>query len=117
MRIWDIAPALLCRSHLLGEHRELHCIWVVLTQGKKGYSRHPETLRWRGRLKALYLRHEKQVKEMESRGYRHHSPLARRLATGSPVQDKFIDTPRRQLRLLAAKKCACRVPKPPAKKL
>ena len=24
MRIWDVDPALLCRSHLLGEHRELH---------------------------------------------------------------------------------------------
>jgi len=95
---------------LLGEHRELHCIWVVLTEGKKGYSRHPETLRWRGRLKALYLRHEELVAEMERRGYRHKSPLARRLASGSSVQDKFIDSPRRQRQLLAAKKCECHFP-------
>ena len=109
MRIWDIKPRRLCRNHLLGEHRELHCIWVVLTQGKKGYSRHPETLRWRGHLKALYLRHTKLVAEMEYRGYRHKSPLDRRLASGSSVQNKYIDSPRRQLMLLAAKKCECAV--------
>lgn len=110
MRIWDLKPRGLCRNHLLGEHRELHCIWVVLTQGKKGYSRHPETLRWRGRLKALYLRHSELAAEMESRGYRHKSPLDGRLASGSAVQDKFIDSPRRQRQLLAAKNCACRFP-------
>ncbi len=32
MRIWDIPPKLLCRNHLLGEHRELHAIWSILTQ-------------------------------------------------------------------------------------
>ncbi len=110
MRIWDLEPSLLCGNHLLGEHRELHCIWTVLTQKKKGYSRHPETLRWRGRLKALYLRHAKLVSEMESRGYHHKSPLDRKRATGSSVQDQFIDSPSRQLELLAAKNCDCRVP-------
>jgi len=111
MRIWDIEPRRLCRNHLLGEHRELHCIWVVLTQGKKGYSRHPETLRWRGRLKALYLRHTTLVSEMEHRGYRHKSPLDKRLATGRAVHNVFIDTPQLQLKLLAAKKCGCRTGK------
>ncbi|MDD5209812.1 MAG: pyrimidine dimer DNA glycosylase/endonuclease V [Elusimicrobiales bacterium] len=110
MRIWDLEPALLCRSHLLGEHRELHCIWTVITQGKKGYSRHPETLRWVGRLKALYLRHEKLVSEMESRGYNHKSPLDKKIALGSSIQDQYIDSPRRQLKLLAGKNCDCRVP-------
>ena len=108
MRIWDLEPSRLCRNHLLGEHRELHCIWVVLTQGKIGYSRHPETLRWRGRLKALYLRHAALVTEMEQRGYNHKSPLDKRLAKGRAVQDIFIDPPARQLKLLAAKKCGCR---------
>ena len=112
MRIWDLEPDLLCRSHLLGEHRELHCIWTVITRGKKGYSRHPETLRWQGRLKALYLRHEKLAAEMESRGYKHKSPLEKKLATGGSVQDRFIDPPARQLKLLAGKKCECRVQKP-----
>ncbi|MDO8804189.1 MAG: pyrimidine dimer DNA glycosylase/endonuclease V [Elusimicrobiota bacterium] len=108
MRIWDIPAGRLCRNHLLGEHRELHCIWVVLTRHKTGYSRHPETLRWRGRLKALFLRHEELAAEMSARGYRHKSPLAKRLATGRAVQDRYLNTPREQLALLKAKKCGCR---------
>jgi Pyrimidine dimer DNA glycosylase len=94
MRIWDIALRRLCRAHLLGEHRELHAIWTVLTQGKTGYSRHPETLRWKGKLRALFLRHEAQVLEMRRRGYQHHSPLDRRLSTGRATQDVWIDSPR-----------------------
>lgn len=77
MRIWDLPVASLCRQHLLGEHRELHAIWSVLTKRKKGYANHPETKRWRGRLAALHRRHEEQVAEMERRGYRHLSPLHR----------------------------------------
>lgn len=109
MRIWDVPARILCRNHLLGEHRELHGLWNILTLGKKGYSRHPETLRWEGRLRALYLRHEQLVEEMTSRGYRHLSPLPRRLAAGKARQDRFIDPVRRQHRLLAAKGCGCRV--------
>jgi hypothetical protein len=109
MRIWDLAPGILCRAHLLGEHRELHAIWVVLTQGKKGYSRHPETLRWVGRLKALFLRHEALVFEMSKRGYQHKSPLDKSLATGRKDQDRFVDPPEKQKDILRRKKCACRV--------
>jgi hypothetical protein len=55
MRIWDIPPEKLCRDHLLGEHRELHEIWSILINNKKGYARHPETLRWKGKQRAVYL--------------------------------------------------------------
>lgn len=109
MRIWDIEPERLCRPHLLGEHRELHAIWTILTQGRRGYAFHPETLRWKGRLKALHLRHERLVVEMAARGYRHQTPLNRRLATGKAVQDRFVDPPSRQRALLKAKRCACKV--------
>jgi len=34
MRVGDILP-LLCRQPLLGEHRELHAIWSVITKKKK----------------------------------------------------------------------------------
>jgi Pyrimidine dimer DNA glycosylase len=54
VRIWDLDTTVLCDQHLLGEHRELHAIWSILTTGKRGYAHHPETLRWRGRLAALY---------------------------------------------------------------
>jgi hypothetical protein len=108
MRIWDLAPSRLCRAHLLGEHRELHAIWTVITQGRAGYARHPETMRWRGRLRALFARHERLVEEMARRGYAHRSPLDRRRARGSARQDAFVDPPRRQVRLLRAKGCPCR---------
>ena len=109
MRIWDLSPSILCRAHLLGEHRELHAIWRVLVEGKSGYAKHPETLRWRGKLAALYQRHEALVSEMERRGYRHSSPLDAALATGSAVQDVFVDSPERQVELLRAKGCDCAV--------
>ncbi|MGE5540775.1 MAG: pyrimidine dimer DNA glycosylase/endonuclease V [Bacillota bacterium] len=109
MRIWDIEPKKLCRKHLLGEHRELHGLWNILTKhgGTGGYSRHPETLRWVGKTKALYLRHEALVKEMERRGYRHNSPLDRKLARGKAAQDEFIDSLSQQRKLLRQKPCDC----------
>jgi hypothetical protein len=110
MRIWDVDPARLCRSHLLGEHRELHGLWNILTQGRRGYRNHPETLRWQGRAAALFARHAALVAEMERRGYRHASPLDPSLATGAATQDVFVDTPARQLELLAAKPCDCLLP-------
>jgi len=109
MRIWDISPSKLCKNHLLGEHREIHAMWVVITQNKKGYSKHPETIRWKGKLKAMYLRHEELVKEMNSRGYNHHSPLDMQKATGSSVQDVFVDTPARQIQIIKEKNCDCDV--------
>ena len=109
MRIWDIAPKKLCRNHLLGEHRELHAIWSVLVNGKKGYARHPETLRWKGKLKALYARHEALVGEMTARGYRHRSPLAKTHATGVGRQQTFVDRPEDQVGILKQKRCQCDV--------
>jgi hypothetical protein len=107
MRVWDISPEKLCRNHLLGEHRELHAIWSVLTCGKKGYSRHPETLRWKGKLKALYLRHQKLMLEMQARGYQHKSDLPPRLAEGKGRQNKYVDSVTKQVLILKNKGCAC----------
>lgn len=107
MRIWDIKPKNLCRQHLLGEHRELHAIWSVLLNNKKGYSKHPETLRWRGKLKALYKRHGDLVREMEKRGYNHKSDLDKRLAKGKSIQIDYIDSKKRQKELLKEKSCKC----------
>ena len=109
MRIWDIPPSKLCRQHLLGEHNELHALWNILTQHKKGFSKHPETLRWKGRLKALYLRHLTLVSEMKRRGYRHRTPLDTRLAQGEEHQSEFVDSPEEQIEILRKKKCQCQV--------
>ncbi len=109
MRIWDIEPEKLCRQHLLGEHRELHAIWSILTEDKRGYRNHPEVKRWVGKLKALYLRHESLVEEMLKRGYRHRSPLDKDLAVGKGIQDVYVDTVSEQLDILKKKSCDCRV--------
>ena len=112
MRVWDVRPKSLCRKHLLAEHRELHGLWNILTKhgGKGGYSRHPETLRWVGKQKALYARHEALVREFFRRGYRHLTPLDKTLAVGSGRQRTFIDPLRKQRRILEAKPCACLLP-------
>ena len=109
MRIWYVPPENLCRNHLLGEHREIHAVWSVITERKKGYATHPETTRWRGRLMALYIRHEALIDEMHSRGYAHMSPLDRSKATGSSRQDTFVDPPEKQLQILRQKDCNCTV--------
>lgn len=111
MRIWDIAPSILCRKHLLGEHRELHALWTIVSENKKGYSKHPETLRWYGKLAALYNRHEMLVEEMKNRGYQHHSPLDKKLATGQSMQNEYVHSPEEQIQILRTKKCDCRLPK------
>lgn len=109
MRVWDIHPKYLCRKHLLAEHRELHGLWNILTKhnGIGGYSRHPETLRWVGKQKALYNRHEALVKEFTRRGYKHHTPLNKQLAYGSGSQRVFINTLKEQEAILKQKPCEC----------
>ena len=111
MRVWDIHPKHLCRKHLLAEHRELHGLWNILTKhsGKGGYSRHPETLRWAGKQKALYNRHEILVKELLCRGYKHHTPLDKFFATGSGNQRIFVNTVREQKKILNKKPCECQI--------
>ena len=101
MRIWDLNPGYLNRGSLLGEHREMHGILNILILGKKGYSRHPETLRWKGHLEALKARHELLVSEMCLRGCQHHSPVT---ADAPPIwPNVFIDPPGEQLEILARK--------------
>lgn len=109
MRIWDIPPVKLCRNHLLGEHNELHAMWNILTRGKTGYSNHPETKRWKGKLRALFYVHEEIVQEMIARGYNHKSPLDKKLATGSRMQTCFVDPVERQVEILLQKGCHCNV--------
>jgi len=109
MRIWDISPTYLCRQHLLGEHRELHAIWSILTKNKKGYRNHPETKRWQGKLKALYLRHQQLVKEIEKRRYHHDSDFNKKLARGKAKQDYFLQTKKEQKKFLKNKKCQCKI--------
>lgn len=102
MRIWDISPGYLNRQSLLGEHRELHGIAVILAEGKKGYSRHPETLRWAGHGQALAVRHRQLACEMALRGYREQSPLPV-LPGGEGWPPRYLDEPAKQFALLKGK--------------
>jgi len=107
MRIWDVNPKKLCNKHLVAEHGELHSLWSVIINNKKGFSRHPETTRWRGKLKALYERHEQLVKEVKRRGYNHSSPLNKKQASGKLKQDEFVNTKVEQRIILKHKDCDC----------
>lgn len=106
MRIWDIHPGYLARQQLLGEHRELHGLFNLLTLGKKGYANHPETLRWIGCIDALIQRHEFLVAEMCLRGYNHYSPLVASSEPSIQWPQIYIDLPVRQFVLLAGKYAA-----------
>ena len=101
MRIWDVHPGYLARQQLLGEHREIHGLANILIHNKKGYSRHPETLRWVGRLPALALRHCQLACEMTLRGYQDRSPLPVEGEVNWP--EVWIDPPHRQFELLREK--------------
>ncbi len=102
MRIWDIHPGYLNRQSLLGEHRELHGIASIIINGKKGYSRHPETLRWMGHGWALTIRHKLLAAEMALRNFNERTPLDMKQNENAwPVS--FIDSPKQQFSILTEK--------------
>lgn len=102
MRIWDIHPGYLNRQSLLGEHRELHGIVSIISNNKKGYSKHPETLRWVGYGWAIKQRHRLLSAEMSLRGYKDRSPVYLR-SNKDQWPDIYIDSPHVQLELLKKK--------------
>lgn len=102
MRVWDLSPGYLNRESLLGEHRELHGIHSILINGRRGYSRHPETVRWRGALDGLACRHSQLAAEMRLRGYQDRTPVAWTPARSS-WPDVFVTEPADQVTLLRRK--------------
>ena len=99
MRIWDLNPGYLNRQSLLGEHRELHGLVSIIKYNKKGYSKHPETLRWIGLGWALKQRHKLLVAEMNLRGYTDRSPVLLRSKPGT-WPEIYIDEPAKQISIL-----------------
>lgn len=102
MRIWDINPGYLNRQSLLGEHRELHGIVSIIVNRRKGYSNHPETVRWRGYGWALRMRHQLLAEEMSLRGFCDSTPVLTRANKGL-WPDTCIDEPGRQFKILELK--------------
>jgi len=102
MRIWDLNPGYLNRQSLLGEHRELHGLVSIIKYNKKGYSKHPETLRWVGLGWALKQRHKLLVAEMNLRGYTDQSPVLLRSKPGK-WPEIYTDEPAQQISILNKK--------------
>lgn len=102
MRIWDIDAGFLNDQSLLGEHRELHGIFSIVQNHKKGYANHPETLRWKGHLTSLGIRHDLLVDEMQLRGFHHKSPV---FTTPGDIDwpKEYINPPHDQYSLLKTK--------------
>jgi len=107
LRVWDVPVERLCRQHLLGQHNEIHAMFSVITKGTKGWSNHPETKRWKGKLKALYLKHNETAEEMINRGYNHQSPLSKNKAKGKAKQDYQWESTESQIKKLKEKGCDC----------
>jgi len=72
MRMWMIPPHLLCRQHLLGEHKEIHMLIGTVNMGRN-LGRFL-TYRLVDTVQA-HARHGVLVNEMRRRGYNHKSPL------------------------------------------
>ncbi|KAA3616240.1 MAG: DUF1722 domain-containing protein [Calditrichaeota bacterium] len=102
MRIWDINPGYLNRQSLLGEHRELHGIVSIIENNKKGYSRHPETVRWVGFGWALKQRHKLLAAEMKLRGYNDKTPVGL-ISNKNSWPENYINTPFEQINILSDK--------------
>jgi hypothetical protein len=102
VRIWDVNPGYLNRQSLLGEHRELHAIVSIIKHNKKGYSRHPETLRWKNFGWALSQRHRLLAAEMNLRGYVDRTPVLLKTQC-QKWPEVFVDLPAVQLSILAGK--------------
>jgi len=72
MRMWMCNPKIMCRQHLLGEHREMHTLIGSLTK-KRSIEGHIRL----DQLEPLSIktRHDNLVQEMQRRKYKHNSPL------------------------------------------
>jgi len=110
MRIWDLDPGKMCMQHLVGEHRELHGAWKIIHEGKKGYSKHPETLRWYGRLDALKIRHDAIISEIKHRKQDSTHKTDLPWIGDCKEQTQFVDSIEDQIRNVKGKAwCTCAV--------
>ena len=108
MRIWDIPVQQLCNKHLIAQHFEIHCIYSILTEGKRGFYNHPEVKRWLKHLGALILVHDRTVIEMIQRGFNHYTPLSKYTAYNYDYP-KLWQSVELQKELLREKGCSCQI--------
>ena len=72
MRMWKVDPRVLCREHLLAEHKEMHMFAGSIDHGKNldGFIRNGIV-----EIDKVKQRHDELALELEVRGYAHKSPL------------------------------------------
>lgn len=109
MRVWDIPVEKLCNKHLIAQHAEIHAIYNIVIQNKKGYAYHPEVKRWRGHLTALQLKHIRTSIEMLKRGMCENTPLLHYYINETSTDPKSWQSIEKQIELLRAKGCDCKV--------
>jgi len=70
--MWGVNPKILCRSHLLGEHVEMHMFYGCMKKGisLKGYYKKNLVC-----ISLLKKRHDELADEMISRCMKHASPM------------------------------------------
>lgn len=71
-RMWMVNPKIMCRQHLLGEHKEIHQLIGSLENGRsvKGHIDKGQI-----DLTQIESRHAVLSVELERRGYNHKSPI------------------------------------------
>jgi hypothetical protein len=83
--MWMVDPKLMCRSHLLGEHNELHMLVGHINKGRRLGRYLTDGLVEPQNIEA---RHAELVAEMTSRGYNHASALP---SLAFPAEDGHIN--------------------------
>jgi hypothetical protein len=73
MRMWMVAPSIMCRQHLLGEHVETH-MFLGSAQRRRNVTGFLDNNLLEPA--SLAARHDELVQEMRERGYNHKSPLS-----------------------------------------
>lgn len=73
-RMWMLDPRMLCRNHLLGEHKELHQLVGCINAGRLNVIEGHAKLR-QVDTTLIVKRHRELLIEIIDRGWRHKSPL------------------------------------------
>lgn len=76
MRIWGVDPSLMCKAHLLGEHREMHALISMVRLGTKQKQLEAHCRLQQVAIHEIYDRHEVLAQEISRRGWNHKTPMS-----------------------------------------
>lgn len=104
MRMWMVQPEIMCKNHLLGEHREIHMMAGYINNHHK-IGRYKYLIE----VQSLLVRHNQLVQEMNKRGYQHNTPLPD-IDLSSVKPDEFVKIDQTQsLNILLGRCKDCRM--------